>query len=422
MAVQPLSQEHDARQVAIPPLVRRNTWLMAITQAIAGAGTQLIPALGAIQVLALLGNATFSGITSSLMSLARMLSAYPVGRLTDRRGRKIGFYIGLWLCLVGSLTVGLATLSGSFFWFSVGILIFGGGIGSLQQMRVAAADMYPPSRRSEGISLILMGSLFGAGISPLVVWLGARIGAQLKLSEMALAWLLVPLLILPCFVLILNIKPDPQQIAQRLSSYYPDWALAKGARSIASGGSSPVYLAAILSAVTVQGQMVMLMAMTSLALKMQDSTLPQISLSVSIHVMGMFAFSWFIGRFADRFGRKPAVLIGLLLSGLGSLLVGLGSSYLIITTGTFLVGLGWSAAFLASNTILTDITPPARRGQAIGILESWSSLAGMILPLLGGVVVEYLSLNVLGFLGVLLVVVPLVLMGRVREGTPGNYS
>lgn len=422
MSVQPLAQDHEARTVPIPALVKRNTWLMATTQAIAGAGTQLIPALGAIQVLALLGNASFTGITSSLMGLARMLSAYPIGRLTDQRGRKIGFYIGLWLALVGSLTVGLATLGGSFALFCLGILVFGGGIGALQQMRVAAADMYPPSRRSEGISLILMGSLFGAGISPLVVGLGGKLGGWLGLSEMAMAWLLVPILILPCFVLVLNVKPDPQQIARNLGSYYPDWALARASLKASAEGPTPVYLAAILSAVAVQGQMVMLMAMTSLALKLQDCTLPQISLSVAIHVIGMFAFSWPIGRMADRIGRKPAVLLGLGIAGLGSLLVGLGNSYLVITSGTFLVGLGWSAAFLAANTIITDVTPTARRGQAIGILELWSNMAGMILPLLGGLVVEYFNLHVLGFFGVLLVVVPLILMGRVRESTPGSYS
>jgi len=422
MSVQPLS--NDVREVSIPPVVKKNILLLAVSQAITGAGTQLIPALGAIQVVSLLGNATFAGITTSLMGFARMISSYPIGRLTDRRGRKIGFFIGLWLCLVGSLAVGLATLGNSFWLFALGVLLFGGGIGAVQQMRVAAADMYPPSRRSEGMSLILMGSLLGAGISPLIVILGQFLGRAWQLNEMALAWLVVPLLILPCFALIAKVQPDPKHMAQNLGKYYPEWVLqlgkAKSTKSVSR--VNPIRTAAIVSAVAVQGQMAMLMAMTALALKRQDYTLSQISLSVTIHVIGMFALSWPIGRLADRIGRKPVILMGLATSGLGALLVGLGHTYLVITTGTFLVGLGWAGAFLGSNTIVTDVTPANQRGQAVGLLEVWSNLAGMLLPLLGGVIIENFGLNVLGFIGVLLVIVPAILMFRIEENTPGNYA
>ncbi|GEM85479.1 MFS transporter [Meiothermus granaticius] len=412
-------------EVPIPILIKKNTLLLAITQAITGAGTQLVPALGAIQVVALLGNATFAGLTTSLMGLARMAIAYPVGRLTDARGRKVGVFLGLWLALVGSLTVGLATLMGSFALFCVGILLFGGGVGAIQQMRVAAADMYPPSKRAEGMSLILMGSLFGAGISPAVVGIAGRLANRWNLNDIALAWLLVPVLVLPCFLLIASIRPDPKSIGQNLGAYYPAWALGLRAElngSLERSGQGRIRSTAILAAVAVQGQMSMLMAMTALALKRQDCSLPLISLSVAIHVIGMFALSWPIGRLADRLGRKPTALLGLGVSALGALLVGLGHTYLLITSGTFLVGIGWAGAYLSANTMLTDITPTAQRGQAVGVLELWSNLAGMALPLLGGLVVGQFGLSVLGFFGVGVTLLPVLAMARVREVTPGSYT
>ncbi|MCL6527769.1 MAG: MFS transporter [Thermaceae bacterium] len=412
-------------EVPIPILIKKNTLLLAITQAITGAGTQLVPALGAIQVVALLGNATFAGLTTSLMGLARMAIAYPVGRLTDARGRKVGVFLGLWLALVGSLTVGLATLMGSFALFCVGILLFGGGVGAIQQMRVAAADMYPPSKRAEGMSLILMGSLFGAGISPAVVGIAGRLANRWNLNDIALAWLLVPVLVLPCFLLIASIRPDPKSIGQNLGAYYPAWALGLRAElngSLERSGQGRIRSTAILAAVAVQGQMSMLMAMTALALKRQDCSLPLISLSVAIHVIGMFALSWPIGRLADRLGRKPTALLGLGVSALGALLVGLGHTYLLITSGTFLVGIGWAGAYLSANTMLTDITPTAQRGQAVGVLELWSNLAGMALPLLGGLVVGQFGLSVLGFFGVGVALLPVLAMARVREVTPGSYT
>lgn len=423
MSVQPARAQ--SREVAIPSLIKKNTLLLALAQAVTGAGTQLVPALGAIQVVALLGNATFAGITSSLMGLARMAIAYPIGRLTDARGRKLGVFIGLWLALVGSLTIGLATLLGSFVLFCVGILVFGGGIGAVQQMRVAAADMYPPSRRSEGISLILMGSLFGAGISPAVVSFAGWLSKLWGINDIALAWLLVPVLVLPCFVLIASVRPDPKTIGQNLGDYYPAWAFEAGSLQASpsqQAGKEKVRLSAIGAAVAVQGQMSMLMTMTALALKRQDCSLPLISLSVAIHVIGMFALSWPIGFVADRWGCKPMVLFGLAVSALGALLVGLGHTYLVITSGTFLVGIGWAGAFLSANTMVTDVTPTTHRGQAIGMLELWSSMASMVLPLLGGVIVQHFGLGLLGFFGVLIALLPVVAMLRIREMAPGSYS
>jgi MFS family permease len=85
------------------------------------------------------------------------------------------------------------------------------------------------------------------------------------------------------------------------------------------------------------------------------------------------------------------------------------------------VGLGWSGAFLSANTMLTDVTPPTRRGQAIGVLDLWSNAAGMSLPILGGLIVEGFDLRTLGFFGALLVLVPLYNLFRVREQQPGDY-
>jgi len=71
--------------------------------------------------------------------------------------------------------------------------------------------------------------------------------------------------------------------------------------------------------------------------------------------------------------------------------------------------------------MLTDVTPPTRRGQAIGVLELWSNAAGMSLPILGGLIVEGLDLQALGLFGALLVLLPLYNLSWVRERLPGHY-
>lgn len=55
------------------------------------------------------------------------------------------------------------------------------------------------------------------------------------------------------------------------------------------------------------------------------------------------------------------------------------------------------------------------------MLDLWSNVAGMSLPLLGGLIVEGFDLHMLGFFGALLVLVPLYSLFLVREQQPGDY-
>jgi MFS family permease len=235
---------------------------------------------------------------------------------------------------------------------------------------------------------------------------------------------LVPLLVLPCFLFVWGVRPDPKEIALDLEKYFPHIGPARKterAQSSQSGIRAARY-AGLWAGIIAQGQMVMLMAMTSLALKHHGHSFTQISTSVAFHVAGMFGFTWLFGRWADRAGRRPVMLLGLLIAALGSVLIGLGEAYWTITAGTFLVGLGWSAAYTAATTIVTDISLVTERGKSVGVLDLWSNLAGMILPLVGSLIVGWGGFVPLSLFGVLLLIYPGWLILKVREGAPGVYG
>lgn len=405
----------------IPRLIWRNTLLLAVTQAVVGTGIQLVPALGAVSMVQLLGNNTWSGLATALAGLARMLAAYPVGRITDARGRKAGVYLGLGLAGVGALLAGMGFLTQSFWGFCLGILVFAGGVGATAQLRVAAADMYPAERRSEGISLVLSGSLVGALLSPGVVALAQWLGPQVGASPLGLVWFLIPLLVIPALLLVRFIQPDPREIGRNLAHYFPH-------RSIQPlGASEPrenptARTTATWVGIAAQGQMTMLMAMTSLALYQQGCTFELISISVAVHVMGMFVLSWPTGLLADRWGRRPVMVLGLVLSGLGAILVVSSPLYSVITLGSFLVGLGWCGAFNGATTVIADVTSPSRRGRAVGLLDQWSNLAGTFLPILAGFMVQGWGLWSIGLAGVAILLPPLWLVLRLEESQPGQYA
>ena len=62
----------------IPPLIRRNTILFALSQSFSGAGMQFAYGLGPLMVLALTGSAALAGLSVGLIGLSRFLASYPV--------------------------------------------------------------------------------------------------------------------------------------------------------------------------------------------------------------------------------------------------------------------------------------------------------------------------------------------------------
>ena len=392
-------------------------------------GTQMTPTLGAIMVVRLLGSASLAGIGTSILGIGRFLVAYPVGKINDTYGRKVGMMLGLVLSLIASLIIGLSMSLVSFPLFLVGMVMFGLGVGAGQQLRVAAADMYPPARRAEGLGYVLTGSLVGALGGPVLVSAAQASSHRFGMDPLALTWMLVPLVILPGMLLVFLVHPDPKEIAAHLDRYYPGYQpLAENK----DGANAKVglltffrhypKLTAFVASFAVQGNMAMMMAMTSLVLSNHGHSLPSISLSVAIHVIGMFGFSLPLGRLTDRVGRRLVLIAGLSLAGAGSMMVPATSSYWPITAGIFLVGLGWSCVNVAATALIADTTTPQERGRAIGANDTFSSVSAILLPLAAGPLVEFLGFPFLGFLGAAIMLPPFVLLVKLREISPGRYG
>src|SRR3712207_441146 len=126
-----------------------------------------------------------------------------------------------------------------------------------------------------------------------------------------------------------------------------------------------------------------MMALTSVSLAHHGHEFSAISVSVAIHVVGMFGFSLPLGRLCDRFGRRPILLGGMVVLAAGAVLVPATSDYWIATAGTFLVGVGWSGASVAASALIADTTEPALRGRAIGLNDSFAAAGSIVFPLLG---------------------------------------
>jgi MFS family permease len=177
----------------------------------------------------------------------------------------------------------------------------------------------------------------------------------------------------------------------------------------------PRKLTAFITTFAVQGNMSMMMAMTAYTLDHHGHALPLISTAVALHVMGMFGLSIPLGRLADRIGRKPVMMGGVVVAGVGSLMIVATDAYWIITLGTVLVGIGWSAATVAATALIADTSSPAERGRAIGANDTFAAASGIVLPLLGGPIAEVFGLVTVGVVGAALTAIPLGFHLRLNE-------
>lgn len=401
----------------VPSAIKRNMTLFALSQTFTGAGMQFTYGFGPLMVLALTGSPDLVGISVGLVGLSRFLVSYPVGKITDAYGRKPGILMGLSLALIGAVVVGQSMSHHSFALFVTGILIFGMGMNASQQLRVAATDMFPPSHRATALGYLALGSLFGLVVSPIVISFSQTVSARLGEDPIGLAWYLLPVLILPGMLMIVFVRPDPKTIGQNLHQYYPGHVAAP--RRAAAEPTRfdvlhllrhPVIRLAIVSNGAAQGNMSVVMVLTSLVLTQCGTSLTGIAVAGACHSMGMFAFTIPLGKLTDRYGRDAVMFPGVATALAGAGLVAFTHSYAPVTLGAFLVGIGWAGANVAATALIADHYATAVRGRALGFNDTCAAGISVLIALATGPLIAAAGLAAAGLIAVLLALPPLVML------------
>ena len=95
------------------------------------------------------------------------------------------------------------------------------------------------------------------------------------------------------------------------------------------------------------------------------------------------------GALADRYGRKTALQLGLVVLGLASLTAMVCTATWEVIACRAVMGVG--AAFIMPGTlsILTNIFPPQERGKAIAIWAGFAGFGGVLGPLTSGFLLDH---------------------------------
>lgn len=324
-----------------------------------------------------------------------------------------------------------SVLNSNFLFFILGLILVTMGQGAIHQMRIAAADMYPPKRKAEGISYIMSGSAIGALGGPIIVAYATTYSKSTNLDPYATPWLFMPAMAIVSAVLVFLARPDPRDIARNLGAYYPGITVGPSEENRGNLGVKesvrpyftyyPIVVALVVTSLA-WGNMNMMMSMVSVVLNHHGFDLPAISVSVATHILGMYALSIPLGRLADRWGRKRVLILGSVLSGVGAFMTPLFETYELITIGIFLVGVGWSAAIVASTAVVGDVAPPLIRGRVLGIVELTSGILSVSLPVAGGYITSLYGFYALGVMGLAASIPTALVAALLKERTPAVYD
>jgi MFS family permease len=153
--------------------------------------------------------------------------------------------------------------------------------------------------------------------------------------------------------------------------------------------------------------MVTVMVITSLHMKTHQHALTDISLVISAHTFGMFAFSFLSGRLTDRWGRAPVILTGAGLLVLACTLAPLSPGVLPLSASLFLLGLGWNFCYVGGSALLSDQLSPAERAKVQGANDFVIGLATAAASLVSGLIFASVGFAVIGIMGALISLLPL---------------
>jgi MFS family permease len=330
-------------------LARRNAFVLATGQALAGANNTVIVVTGGILGSMMAPDKSLATLPISLMVCGMAAGSLPVGMLARRFGRRTAYQIG---AVIGTLAglIGYTAITHGSFWLYLAATFCGGMYAaSHMSYRFAAADTASAEFKPKAVAWVMAGGLFAAFIGPqLVIFtkdlLPPYLFAASYLGQAAVA-------AIAC--VLLSLVRVPKVAAQHV----------EGGRRLGEIARQPRFIVAATCGTASYALMNLMMTSAPLAMVDCGLSVSDATLGIQWHVFAMYAPSFFTGSLILRFGVLRIVALGLTLLALSAAVGFAGITVAHFWTALILLGVGWNFALVGATTMVTETHRPEERNK-----------------------------------------------------------
>jgi len=274
----------------------------------------------------------------------------------------------------------------------LGTFLVGAASAAGYQARFAAIDLATNETRAKQLSFVVWGSTIGAVAGPNLMDPAGNLAEALSLPRLVGPYLISAATLFFAMVVIqIFLRPDPYLTAEKQAAVKQQKGSTK--KALTHIRSNPKALFAISAIAIGHVAMVSVMVMTPIHMKHVDVSLRIIGFVISVHVLGMYAFSPLIGSLSDRLGRIRVIQIGLVILLLSTIVAGTAeaNNAYQLGIGLFLLGLGWSCTLIGGSAFLSESVSLEMRPASQGASDLVMNLAGAGGGALAGVIIGTLS-------------------------------
>ncbi len=133
-----------------------------------------------------------------------------------------------------------------------------------------------------------------------------------------------------------------------------------------------------------------------------------VGMPVTLFALAQFFFTPIWGSLSDKFGRRPIILISLLISVLAYFFLSFADTFLMLLFARILSGIG-SGNISAAQAYISDVTQPKDRAKSMGMIGAAFGLGFIFGPPIGGFLMEDFGFESIGYFCMLLCALNLLL-------------
>lgn len=409
-----------------PPFARiqrRTLVVLVVAQVVGTIGVGVAPSIGILLAGEVTDNEALAGLARTTSTLGTALFGLFLGTLAANRGRRVALAGGWGAAALGGVLLVVAAQWSLIAPMVVGLLLIGAGSAVSLQARFAATDLADPARKGRSLATVVWVGTLGSVLGPNLGVPGEVVSAATGLTVFASAFLIAAAcLALAGLLTFALLRPDPLLLLARSlpADQRPDPTDGRPRLGRMHLRDNPTARFAVLAIITAQAVMVAIMTMTPVHIVHQGGSVAIVGITISLHIVGMYALAPAVGVLTDRLGARPTIAMGIAVF-VASLVIGAAiphdTTWIIVAL--VLLGVGWSFVNVAGSALFAGAVPPDTRAASQGGVDALSNLAGATAALVAGPLLIWTGFSVLSVLSLGLLI-PLAWQTARRPGRGAN--